>query len=122
MSTPRLLRERSSKCRPKGSVIDTRPPGVKTVDDCIVLLEWACKNGDRCVSLSIIEAETGIPDDTIRMILNQAVEFGVHSRLYSVATCFGFLYHIDRAWNKENRYKPRKIIIDAVRWTDRDYI
>lgn len=85
----------------------------KMVDDCIVLLEWACRNGDRMVSLSIIEEETGIPDDTVRVILNEAMRYRGDSLLAGVASCYNFDYYIFPDWNKEKRYERKKRIIDA---------
>jgi len=85
------------------------------VDDCIVLLEWASKNGDRYVSLSLIEKETGIPDDTVRRILLDAQQFKSNSLLFGVAGCFRFSYYIYPEWNREHRFDRRKRIIDATR-------
>ena len=122
MSVPRMLHTLPVRCRPRGSAIDTRRPGQKMVDDCLILLEWACKNGDRCVSLAVLEEETGIPDATIRVMLNDAVKYGVHSKLYAVASCYGFVYRVAPSLNKDERYRSRKskAIIDAVRWAERE--
>jgi hypothetical protein len=85
-------------------------------NDSIVLLEWACKNGKRDVSLRIIEDETGIPDDTVRYILRDAMENGHNSLLYGISLCYGFVYYINPEWNKHENMHKRKLIINAVKW------
>lgn len=107
----------------------------KMKDDCLILLEWACKNGDRLVSLSVIAEETGIPFETLRLILNNATDpdktkistaiCDERKRPYillsAVAEHYGFMYHIYKDWNKENRWKHRKKIIDATKWSEPVY-
>lgn len=101
-------------------------PGRMT-EHCVVLLEWACDNGDRYVSLNLIEEETGIPRESVRRILIDAMGFdedgNKHSKteslLYGVAQRNGYRYHIYKDWNTSHRWEQRKQIIDAVKWSER---
>lgn len=92
--------------------------GCDMVNDCLVLLEWAEHNRGREVSLAVLEEETGIPDDTVRFIIHQAQKNRDRSLLFGVAVCYGFHYRIYPEWNRENRWKHRKPIIDATRYAD----
>lgn len=91
--------------------------GVMT-NDCIVLLSWACKNGDRDVSLRVIEDETGIPDDTVRYILRDATTNKQRSLLFGVSICYGYHYYIHPEWNGIENMHRKKKIISAVKWAD----
>jgi hypothetical protein len=44
------------------------------------------------------------------------------SLLYGVAQREGYRYHIYVEWNRENRLNQKKKIIDAVKWSERNYI
>lgn len=96
--------------------------GCDMTSDCLVLLEWASNNRGRPVSLAVLEEETGIPDDTVRFILHQAQQNRDRSLLFGVAVCYGFHYRIYPEWNRENRWKHRKPIIDATRYSNSPYM
>lgn len=90
------------------------------VNDCIVLLEWAVKNGKREVSLNLICDETGIAYETLRTIIIEAMECKEASGLYGIAKEYGYEFYIFPEWNKSDRWKHRKKLIDAVKWSEPD--
>ena len=93
----------------------------RMVGHCVVLLVWACNNRNREASISVIAKETLIPRMSLHWILKDYVDRGSDSVISRVARSNNFDFMIYKSWNKENKYRRRKKIIDAVKITDPFY-
>jgi hypothetical protein len=82
---------------------------------CVVLLPWAAKNGQREVSLTIIANETNIPRMSIRWILENYFECGPESVISRAARSCGYDFKIYRTWNKDDKFKRKKKIIESIK-------
>lgn len=86
--------------------------------DCVVLLSWAAKNRSREASITIIAEETGIPRMTLHWILEDSFDRKENSILARAARSNNYDFMVYRSWNRTNKYKRRKKIIDAVHIND----
>ena len=87
-------------------------------DHALSLLSYVSKNRDRPQSLGILEDAVGIPLESLRQILMEALEEQEHSTLSGVAYEYGFDYKIYRDWIGNKSPYPRRII-DVVKRNDR---
>jgi hypothetical protein len=90
----------------------------KMMGDCIVLLNWAALNREREVSITIISDETGIPRMTLHWILEDFFDRKERSIISRAARSYNYDFIIFKSWNTTNKYKRKKRIIDAVRYSD----
>ncbi|MFA7142938.1 MAG: hypothetical protein WC175_03035 [Candidatus Dojkabacteria bacterium] len=82
---------------------------------CIVLLSWASKHRNNEVSITILSNETGIPRMSISWILKDYRVRKQDSVLYKIAQTHNYNFIVYKNWNTSNKYKRRKLIIDAVK-------
>lgn len=90
----------------------------RMVSHCVVLLVWACSNRNKEASISVISRETNIPRMSLHWILKDYVSRGADSTISRVARSNNYDFMIYKSWNKENKYRRRKKIIDAVKVND----
>lgn len=90
----------------------------KMMSDCIVLLEWASRNREREASITIIAEETGIPRMTLHWILEDVFDRKERAILSRAARTYNFDFKVFNTWNTTEKYKRKKRIIDAVRYSD----
>jgi len=81
------------------------------VDHCIALLSWVSKNRDVGQTFRSLSEATGIPERTLRDILDDAVEDSLDCMLREVADDFGYQYYI----YKKRPKRSDKKIIDVVK-------
>ena len=84
----------------------------------IVLLRWASEHRSQEASITIISKETGIPRMSLAWILKDYVTRRESSTIARVARSTGYDFLIYKAWNKDDKYKRKKKIIDAVKIND----
>lgn len=89
---------------------------------CVILLNWAAttRNG-LSASLTSIEEETGIPRKSVQWIIDDFFIRGQGSTISRVARSYNYDFKIYSSWNKSDKHKRRKKIIDAVKITDPDW-
>ena len=90
----------------------------KMMRDCVVLLAWASRNRSKEASITLIADETEIPRMTLHWILEDVFDRKENSILARAARSNNYDFLVYKSWNKENKYKRRKKIIDAVKVTD----
>ena len=81
-------------------------------DDCLALLSYVSKNRNEAQSLRILEEETGVPREYIRVAIHEA-QCCLDSDLSEVAERYGFEFKIFRGWNTKSKNSKR--IIDVVK-------
>lgn len=98
-------------------------------DHCLALLSYVSKNRDEEQSVNYLAEKCGIPEPSLRMILNEFISQKVESLLFGVAMHFGYdfmvyaNYYDEPATNHYDRRNDKKKVIDVVRcdWTKYKY-
>lgn len=90
-------------------------------DHCLALLSYVSQHREEEQSVNYLAEKCGIPEPSLRMILNEFISCKVESLLFGVAMCYGYdfmvyaNYYEEPALNHYDRKNNKKKVIDVVK-------
>lgn len=93
--------------------------GMKAQKQCLDILKFSYRVGDKKLSITKIAEGTGLPRMNIYFFLKDYEIRQEQSTLYKVAKEKGYKLKVDLSWNKENKSKRVKRMISVEKIEER---